>query len=58
MTFLRGSLGSRVVVCLFLLVLFLIEVEHGLFLSRLAFGQRAKGNESTRSLLIGEGRTT
>jgi hypothetical protein len=37
MSFLRG----RVVVCLFLLVMFLIEVEHGLFLGGLTFGQRA-----------------
>lgn len=40
MTFLLGLLG-RIVVGLLLLVLFLIEVEHGPFLSRLAFGQRA-----------------
>jgi hypothetical protein len=39
----RTFLGSldRVVVGLFLLVLLLIEVEHGLFLGRLTFGQRA-----------------
>jgi hypothetical protein len=42
MTFLAGTLG-RVVVCVFLLVLFLIEVE--LFLGGLTFGQSAKGNE-------------
>lgn len=57
MTFLRRIL-NRFVVYLFLLVMFLIEVEHGLFLGRLTFGQRAQGNESTLSLFVGEGRTT
>jgi len=38
MTFLLRTLSSRVVVCLFLLVLLLIEVEHGLFLGGLTFG--------------------
>ena len=40
MTFLLGSF-SRIVVGLLLLVLFLIEVEHGPFLGRLTLGQRA-----------------
>lgn len=57
MTFLRRIL-NRFVVYLFLLVMFLIEVEHGLFLGGLTFGQRAQGNESTLSLFVGEGRTT
>ena len=38
MTFLLRTLSSRVVVCFFLLVLLLIEVEHGLFLGGLTFG--------------------
>jgi len=40
MRLLLGTL-RRIVDSLFLLVLFLIEVEHGLFLGGLTFGQRA-----------------
>ena len=59
----RGNVGfsaknlDRVVIYL-LLVLFLIEVEHGFPLSRPAFGWEVQGKESTRWLFVGEGRTT
>lgn len=44
-------------IILFLLILILlVEVEQGLFLSRLAFGQSAEGDESTWPLFIRERR--